>query len=748
MRSRVLKLIAVYDDEETVSSMKDILENALGSNKSALITDIDQPEDDTEFTLEYSENLKDKLVSFASKPEYVNKLFVNEAVVDYDEQGSMYEVASKFLGGDQKSDDTTPNYESYLATNKKKKKKRGLRKDAFSRKAPGSDKRKEKTDPTSTKDLHEQNDDEALDTLLPDVNKLKEQTSYRLDKDPDMENQEIVQSLTFAHEQPLSMIHQSYKQSLSDFNELDLDKELADFKSHLQSQELPQSVKEYKDLSNKEIDFAKEVQQTVEGIQNSREQQFEAYLKEHNATDKSDEEKQALRNNFESEYPDDTGNKSAQYIESIRDDYSKLRDDVEKSEQQARRDLIDLFKDYANKDSINDAFKYIEVRNKYQEQYDNALQDLKDKGSINSGDYDDQFIEGLDDYDEDQPQTQETTETDQLDQQRSDDDTQQDEGFTPDQINEFEEETDFVPHQQDDNQSEDNTSESDESFDDNDPFGDEDDNDETESQEIESQETDSNDDETSNDDIDDNLSDNDDETESQETDSNEQDESSDIDKSEDEPQQSQDPVSSMVDDINNDTEIKEQEDDLIKRGKQNSRKNENSSRNPLKKDNKSDDDDEDDNISQQETEYVNPFVKLWNLFSDKSKKWIKILVPSILGFIILLLIVLSVVISNSDSHQEKKEHEQQVQQQKHDKKMKEIAHYTKGKKLPAVDKKTQSRINFLVTDVNKDGGVTGYYYKTKDGKRVKEKKTASPEAVQDYIKRMKAKEEGEKESSY
>ena len=79
------------------------------------------------------------------------------------------------------------------------------------------------------------------------------------------------------------------------------------------------------------------------------------------------------------------------------------------------------------------------------------------------------------------------------------------------------------------------------------------------------------------------------------------------------------------------------------------------------------------------------------------------------------------------------------------KRLDEIAKYMKGKKMRVVDKESQNRVVFTVTDITEKGGAKGHYYKTKDGDREKVEKYMSPEVVKDYVDRLKQQEKENEE---
>lgn len=788
MKERVLKLVSVYDSQEDLDRARKVLkENVMNDNSSLLLTDINNPED-AEFTIEYNDKVKDKLSEVLDSPFYINHLLLNEAIIDIDEEGQPYEIAIKFLAGNPEFDDTTPNYDDYL---KPKKRKKRISKNAFAKSTSknkdrgiekavqSSDQVEDHSDDNHTSDS---NDRQAIDDVLPNAETLKEQTSSELRK-PDDAKSKLFESLTFANEQTVTMLYNQYKDSIEQFNQMDISQKINDFRQHLldHPNQKQKSLVDYEKASKEEQDFAISLQTTIESIQQGRDNQFKEYLKSKqiDADNLSEEDYNMYVEQFNAEYPDDTDQKVAQYLDSVRGDYDKVGAKVDAAADEASKDLINQFKDYHNDSSINNTLDYIEQKESYQQKYDESLEELRKQEQQNNVDYSDTYIPGLDDEDEEENshnESQEQEVQENIEQNQNNDNQVQDESFTPEQLNEFEDEQPINNQQSQDSNNDstnDNSSSNDDVFDENDPFGEDSqqnedsaemfDEDDTFGEKQQEEQT-SNSDETSNDknDEDENSNLEDDNEQNDDNINEEEQEQQESNQPQEDNEEQQETASNILGDIDNDKEYAESGDDLISKTKARNQPKDDGkkSRHKIKNDKKKSKNDEEDNNEsnqssvldetekKQEDEWVNPFVKLWRALDDKTKKRIKIWVPVGILIAIILIVLVSVLVSNSDAHQEKVKKEEHAKQVKQEKKMKEIAKYTKGKKLPAVDKKTQSRIDFQVTDVRKDGGVVGYYYSTKDGERVKKKKSASPEVVQDYIKRMKKKEKAENSTTY
>lgn len=790
MKERVLKLVSVYDSQEDLDRARKVLkENVMNDNSSLLLTDINNPED-AEFTIEYNDKVKDKLSEVLDSPFYINHLLLNEAIIDIDEEGQPYEIAIKFLAGNPEFDDTTPNYDDYL---KPKKRKKRISKNAFAKSpsrnkdhdiekaAQSSDQAEDHSDDNNH--TSDSNDRQAIDDVLPNAETLKEQTSSELRK-PDDAKSKLFESLTFANEQTVTMLYNQYKDSIEQFNQMDISQKINDFRQHLldNPNQKQKSLVDYEKASKEEQDFAISLQTTIESIQQGRDNQFKEYLKSKqiDADNLSEEDYDMYVEQFNAEYPDDTDQKVAQYLDSVRGDYDKVGAKVDAAADEASKDLINQFKDYYNDSSINNTLDYIEQKESYQQKYDESLEELRNQEQKNSVDYSDTYIPGLDDEDEEENSHDESQEQDvqeNIKQNQNNDNQRQEESFTPEQLNEFEDEQPINNQQSQDSNNDstnDNSSSNDDTFDENDPFGEDSQQNEDSAEmfdeddpfgEKQQEEQTSNSDETSNDKNDETENSNLEDHNEQNDDDNingEEQEQQESDQQQEDNEEQQETASNILGDIDNDKEYAESGNDLISKTKARNQPKDDGkkSRHKIKNNKKKAKNDEEDNKEsnqssvldetekKQEDEWVNPFVRLWRALDDKTKKRIKIWVPVGILIAIILIVLVSVLVSNSDAHQEKVKKEEHAKQVKQEKKMKEIAKYTKGKKLPAVDKKTQSRIDFQVTDVRKDGGVVGYYYSTKDGERVKKKKSASPEVVQDYIKRMKKKEKAENSTTY
>lgn len=83
---KVLKLSTTHSDDDALNKAKTLIKDVIAGQEHVLFTDLDEPENDTEYTLEYSEALANQLLDEIKKPQYTNQLILTEVIVGVEDE--------------------------------------------------------------------------------------------------------------------------------------------------------------------------------------------------------------------------------------------------------------------------------------------------------------------------------------------------------------------------------------------------------------------------------------------------------------------------------------------------------------------------------------------------------------------------------------------------------------------------------------------------------------------------------------
>jgi hypothetical protein len=785
---KVLKLSTTHSDDDALNKAKTLIKDVIAGQEHVLFTDLDEPENDTEYTLEYSEALANQLLDEIKKPQYTNQLILTEVIVGVEDDGiSTYEKATKTLAAPPGFDDTSADYDNILnelnsSSQAKPKKRRKKKKDPFNlgsksddigdqiselsdyqaKQSNTSSAQNDESEPSqSNQESQETNDKDENDLVHDLVNSLvpsKDDITEKLNPNLDVDADDETKSFGNTHASSLLAVYNIAKPHIRKIEKEDLDSQLEEFKKEIANRP-PSVINDLIEANDKRVQFANEVHDQTEHIRNERENQRQEYVDA-----KLKEAEEQIRNQFEYEYPDNTEDKISEYLQSVKDDLDQYSADFENKRSEAHSQLMDEFKKRQNDDSLNEVFDFLEqkatISGYAQDDIDNAY---KRQGIYDLEEEDDDF-DFDDDFEPDESLnsngSEQVEQIEQVSESAEDDGLVDIDKMMAQQPNEY---TDDHDESEPVNNSEDNqTPESDENEsdfeDDDDPFGDafDDDDDSTDDDESLPDDIDMFDDdpvlneEVNEDTQDDNPNQGDEFIEPQSEYQNDDDEEDDLlteDVDEDKDIDSNIITASRAnstlnDDIENDkTEMADdyesttlQDDDSENETLAANDKNDSEKEN-ASKDNKKD---------TKETPSAIEILKL-DKISKKTRKLIMIILASIVIIGGIGAVTTSIIISNNDAHQEAKQKEEKKKEMAKKKRLDEIAKYMKGKKMRVVDKESQNRVVFTVTDITEKGGAKGHYYKTKDGDREKVEKYMSPEVVKDYVDRLKQQEKENEE---
>lgn len=782
---KVLKLSTTHSDDDALNKAKTLIKDVIAGQEHVLFTDLDEPENDTEYTLEYSEALANQLLDEIKKPQYTNQLILTEVIVGVEDDGiSTYEKATKTLAAPPGFDDTSADYDNILnelnsSSQAKPKKRRKKKKDPFNlgsksddigdqiselsdyqaKQSNTSSAQNDESEPSqSNQESQETNDKDENDLVHDLVNSLvpsKDDITEKLNPNLDVDADDETKSFGNTHASSLLAVYNIAKPHIRKIEKEDLDSQLEEFKKEIANRP-PSVINDLIEANDKRVQFANEVHDQTEHIRNERENQRQEYVDA-----KLKEAEEQIRNQFEYEYPDNTEDKISEYLQSVKADLDQYSADFENKRSEAHSQLMDEFKKRQNDDSLNEVFDFLEqkatISGYAQDDIDNAY---KRQGIYDLEEEDDDF-----DFDDgfEPDESLNSNESEQVEQIEQAPESAEDDGLVDidkmmaQQPNEY---TDDHDESEPVNNSEDNqTLESDENEsdfeDDDDPFGDAFDDDSTDDESLPEDIDMFDDDPVLNEEVnedtqDDNPNQGDEFIEPQSEYQNDDDEEDDLlteDVDEDKDIDSNIITASRAnstlnDDIENDkTEMADdyesttlQDDDSENETLAANDKNDSEKEN-ASKDNKKD---------TKETPSAIEILKL-DKISKKTRKLIMIILASIVIIGGIGAVTTSIIISNNDAHQEAKQKEEKKKEMAKKKRLDEIAKYMKGKKMRVVDKESQNRVVFTVTDITEKGGAKGHYYKTKDGDREKVEKYMSPEVVKDYVDRLKQQEKENEE---
>lgn len=784
---KVLKLSTTHSDDDALNKAKTLIKDVIAGQEHVLFTDLDEPENDTEYTLEYSEALANQLLDEIKKPQYTNQLILTEVIVGVEDDGiSTYEKATKTLAAPPGFDDTSADYDNILnelnsSSQAKPKKRRKKKKDPFNlgsksddigdqiselsdyqaKQSNTSSAQNDESEPSqSNQESQETNDKDENDLVHDLVNSLvpsKDDITEKLNPNLDVDADDETKSFGNTHASSLLAVYNIAKPHIRKIEKEDLDSQLEEFKKEIANRP-PSVINDLIEANDKRVQFANEVHDQTEHIRNERENQRQEYVDA-----KLKEAEEQIRNQFEYEYPDNTEDKISEYLQSVKDDLDQYSADFENKRSEAHSQLMDEFKKRQNDDSLNEVFDFLEqkatISGYAQDDIDNAY---KRQGIYDLEEEDDDF-DFDDDFEPDESLnsngSEQVEQIEQVSESAEDDGLVDIDKMMAQQPNEY---TDDHDESEPVNNSEDNqTLESDENEsdfeDDDDPFGDafDDDDDSTDDESLPEDIDMFDDDPVLNEEVnedtqDDNPNQGDEFIEPQSEYQNDDDDEDDLlteDVDEDKDIDSNIITASRAnstlnDDIENDkTEMADdyesttlQDDDSENKTLAANDKNDSEKEN-ASKDNKKD---------TKETPSAIEILKL-DKISKKTRKLIMIILASIVIIGGIGAVTTSIIISNNDAHQEAKQKEEKKKEMAKKKRLDEIAKYMKGKKMRVVDKESQNRVVFTVTDITEKGGAKGHYYKTKDGDREKVEKYMSPEVVKDYVDRLKQQEKENEE---
>lgn len=787
---KVLKLSTTHSDEDALNKAKHLIKDVTSGKEHVLFTDLDEPENGTEYTLEYSEDLSNALLDEIKKPQYTNQLILTEAIIGIEEDGvSTYEKATKTLAAPPGFDDTSSDYDEILnqlnqPVKPKPKRRRKAKRDPFSLGTNSSniednaneisnyqnnnesqnhqEQNKSNEDVTEQQSDHqnEKSEDELvlnlIDSLLPTQSNLMDKLNTDLDVDYD-EDDALARSFKNSHTSGLLALYNIVKPHIRQIEKKDLDKELNDFKKEIANRP-PSVIKDLIEANDKRVQFANEVHDQTEHIKQERENQKQEYI-----NDKLKEAEEQIKIQFENEYPDNTEDKISEYLQSVKDDLDKYSADFDNKTSEAEKQLIEQFKDRQDDESLNSIFDYLEQKatiSEYaQSDIDNAHKQNQNMYALEEEDDDFDF-----DFDDNEiPNDSQQNNSNNADEDIVDiDKMMAEQPLEEDNQNEEEENISSSDGQEQEQNDDDVSSEQDDaSFeDDDDPFGDAFDDDESEDDET-LEEDPFDEDPILNEDVSEDTSNSEDEN--NDNSDNDEDHSfiqplKEYETPEDEDDLLTEDVdegkdidgniitasradSTLNDDIESDkTEMTHDYESTTLQDDEDANKKDDKDKSEKKDDKKSMDEERPPTFSE--------MLKLDKL-SKKTKKIIFITLASIVILAGIGGTVTAVIISNDDAHQEAKQKEEQKKEAAKKKRLDEIAKYMKGKKMRVVDKESQNRVVFTVTNITEKGGAKGYYYKTTKGDREKVEKYMSPEVVKEYVDRLKEQEkedEGENAS--
>ena len=784
---KVLKLSTTHSDDDALNKAKTLIKDVIAGQEHVLFTDLDEPENDTEYTLEYSEALANQLLDEIKKPQYTNQLILTEVIVGVEDDGiSTYEKATKTLAAPPGFDDTSADYDNILnelnsSSQAKPKKRRKKKKDPFNlgsksddigdqiselsdyqaKQSNTSSAQNDESEPSqSNQESQETNDKDENDLVHDLVNSLvpsKDDITEKLNPNLDVDADDETKSFGNTHASSLLAVYNIAKPHIRKIEKEDLDSQLEEFKKEIANRP-PSVINDLIETNDKRVQFANEVHDQTEHIRNERENQRQEYVDA-----KLKEAEEQIRNQFEYEYPDNTEDKISEYLQSVKDDLDQYSADFENKRSEAHSQLMDEFKKRQNDDSLNEVFDFLEqkatISGYAQDDIDNAY---KRQGIYDLEEEDDDF-DFDDDFEPDESLNSNGSE--QVEQIEQAPESAEDDGLVdidkmmaqqPNEYTDAHDESDPVNNSEDNQTPESDENESD-FEDDDDPFGDAfDDDDSADDDESLPEDIDMFDDdpvlneEVNEDTQDNNPNQGDEFIEPQSEYQNDDDEEDDLlteDVDEDKDIDSNIITASRAnstlnDDIENDkTEMADdyesttlQDDDSENETLAANDKNDSEKEN-ASKDNKKD---------TKETPSAIEILKL-DKISKKTRKLIMIILASIVIIGGIGAVTTSIIISNNDAHQEAKQKEEKKKEMAKKKRLDEIAKYMKGKKMRVVDKESQNRVVFTVTDITEKGGAKGHYYKTKDGDREKVEKYMSPEVVKDYVDRLKQQEKENEE---
>lgn len=784
---KVLKLSTTHSDDDALNKAKTLIKDVIAGQEHVLFTDLDEPENDTEYTLEYSEALANQLLDEIKKPQYTNQLILTEVIVGVEDDGiSTYEKATKTLAAPPGFDDTSADYDNILnelnsSSQAKPKKRRKKKKDPFNlgsksddigdqiselsdyqaKQSNSSSAQNDESEPSqSNQESQETNDKDENDLVHDLVNSLvpsKDDITEKLNPNLDVDADDETKSFGNTHASSLLAVYNIAKPHIRKIEKEDLDSQLEEFKKEIANRP-PSVINDLIEANDKRVQFANEVHDQTEHIRNERENQRQEYVDA-----KLKEAEEQIRNQFEYEYPDNTEDKISEYLQSVKDDLDQYSADFENKRSEAHSQLMDEFKKRQNDDSLNEVFDFLEqkatISGYAQDDIDNAY---KRQGIYDLEEEDDDF-----DFDDgfEPDESLNSNESEQVEQIEQAPESAEDDGLVdidkmmaqqPNEYTDDHDESEPVNNSGYNQTSESEENESD-FEDDDDPCGDAfDDDDDSVDDESLPEDIDMFDDdpvlneEVNEDTQDDNPNQGDEFIEPQSEYQNDDDEEDDLlteDVDEDKDIDSNIITASRAnstlnDDIENDkTEMADdyesttlQDDDSENETLAANDKNDSEKEN-ASKDNKKD---------TKETPSAIEILKL-DKISKKTRKLIMIILASIVIIGGIGAVTTSIIISNNDAHQEAKQKEEKKKEMAKKKRLDEIAKYMKGKKMRVVDKESQNRVVFTVTDITEKGGAKGHYYKTKDGDREKVEKYMSPEVVKDYVDRLKQQEKENEE---
>ena len=784
---KVLKLSTTHSDDDALNKAKTLIKDVIAGQEHVLFTDLDEPENDTEYTLEYSEALANQLLDEIKKPQYTNQLILTEVIVGVEDDGiSTYEKATKTLAAPPGFDDTSADYDNILnelnsSSQAKPKKRRKKKKDPFNlgsksddigdqiselsdyqaKQSNTSSAQNDESEPSqSNQESQETNDKDENDLVHDLVNSLvpsKDDITEKLNPNLDVDADDETKSFGNTHASSLLAVYNIAKPHIRKIEKEDLDSQLEEFKKEIANRP-PSVINDLIEANDKRVQFANEVHDQTEHIRNERENQRQEYVDA-----KLKEAEEQIRNQFEYEYPDNTEDKISEYLQSVKDDLDQYSADFENKRSEAHSQLMDEFKKRQNDDSLNEVFDFLEqkatISGYAQDDIDNAY---KRQGIYDLEEEDDDF-DFDDDFEPDESLNSNGSE--QVEQIEQAPESAEDDGLVdidkmmaqqPNEYTDDHDESEPVNNSGDNQNPESDENESD-FEDDDDPFGDafDDDDDSTDDESLPEDIDMFDDDPVLNEEVnedtqDDNPNQGDEFIEPQSEYQNDDDEEDDLlteDVDEDKDIDSNIITASRAnstlnDDIENDkTEMADdyesttlQDDDSENETLAANDKNDSEKEN-ASKDNKKD---------TKETPSAIEILKL-DKISKKTRKLIMIILASIVIIGGIGAVTTSIIISNNDAHQEAKQKEEKKKEMAKKKRLDEIAKYMKGKKMRVVDKESQNRVVFTVTDITEKGGAKGHYYKTKDGDREKVEKYMSPEVVKDYVDRLKQQEKENEE---
>lgn len=795
---KVLKLSTTHSDDDALNKAKMLIKNVIAGQEHVLFTDLDEPENDTEYTLEYSEALSNKILDEIKKPQYTNQLILTEVIVDVEDDGiSTYEKATRTLAAPPGFDDTSADYDKILnelnssSSQAKPKKRRKKKKDPFNLGSKSDDigdqiselsdyqekQNNENTesgepgevsqsDQSTSDEENDKNENDLVHELVNSLVPSKNDITEKLNSNLDVEADDDTKSFGNTHASSLLAVYNIAKPHIRKIEKEDLDSQLEDFKQEIASRP-PSVINDLIEANDKRVQFANEVHDQTEHIRNERENQRQEYVDA-----KLKEAEEQIRNQFEYEYPDNTEDKISEYLQSVKDDLDQYSADFDNKRSEAHSQLMEEFKKRQDDDSLNEVFDFLEqkatISGYAQDDIDNAY---KRQGLYDLEEEDDDFDFDDDFATDESPNTNDNEQIEQDQQTSNDDDGIVDiDKMMAQQANEYTDDHDeSEPIINQDNSGSSQTESDDESDfeDEDDPFGDAFEEDEpVDEKESLPEDNDifDDDDPILNEEVNEDTQDEDTQDENDypnpedefiepqseyQTDDDDEDDllTEDVDKDKeidnniitasradstlsddienDKTQMADDYESTTLQDDGNDKADSDNADEEKEKEKESTSTSKDNKKNKKKDENK--------------TPSAIEILKL-DKISKKTRKLIMIILASVIILAGVGAVTTSIIISNNDAHQDAQKKEEQKKEQAKKQRLDEIAKYMKGKKMRVVDKESQNRVVFTVTDITEKGGAKGHYYKTDDGDREKVEKYMSPEVVKDYVDRLKKQE--------